>query len=244
MPLLTIGTSGWQYRDWKERFYPNRIPQRAWLEHYAGHFPTVEVNNTFYRLPKPETFTQWAQATPEGFRFALKASRYLTHTKRLHDPKEPVDKLMEHCAELGSRLGPILLQLPPTLKSEPERLDETLSCFPDDIRIAVEFRHDSWFSDQVRAILLRHDAATCLADRRTEVLGPLWRTSDWGYLRLHEGAGGRHPSYCEASLLRWIERLEELFEDSDTVYVYFNNDQQGAAVEDARTLRRLTREVR
>lgn len=243
MPEISIGTSGWQYRDWKDRFYPKKIPQRAWLEYYAHHFPCVEVNNTFYRLPSKETLRRWAEATPRGFTFAVKASQYLTHTKRLLDPRQPVDKLMEHCSELGSRLGPVLLQLPPNMPEDVGRLDETLSCFPDHTAVAVEFRHDSWLNDSVRDTMLKHRAATCMADRKGRVVGPLWRTANWGYVRLHEGDGEPHPHYRPATLEAWAKRLEEIFKQSDRVFVFFNNDQLGAAVVDATGLTELARQT-
>lgn len=241
MPELVIGTSGWQYRDWNGRFYPKEIPQRAWLEYYAHHFPAVEVNNTFYRLPSKETFRRWGEATPQNFTFAVKASQYLTHSKRLLDPKQPVEKLVEHCGELGSRLGPVLLQLPPNMKVEVQRLDETLSCFPKGTDIAVEFRHDSWFCDAVQDTMRKHGAATCMADRNGRSLGSIWRTSKWGYLRLHEGNGGPGPGprYRYSTLQDWAKRLDDTFNPSEKVFVFFNNDQQGAAVEDAVALTEL-----
>lgn len=243
MPELVIGTSGWQYRDWKERFYPKTLPQRAWLEYYAHHFPCVEVNNTFYRLPSKETLQRWAEATPQGFRFAVKASQYLTHSKRLLDPEQPVDRLMEYCGELGSRLGPILLQLPPNMKVDTQRLDHALSCFPEDTAVAVEFRHNSWLTEGVQETMRKHGAATCLADRNGQVSGPLWRTADWGYLRLHEGDGDPHPHYRPATLQQWAKRLEKVYKQSDRVFVFFNNDHLGAAVEDAGAMTELARQT-
>lgn len=236
VPELVIGTSGWQYKDWDGRFYPDEIPQRAWLEYYAYHYPTVEVNNSFYRLPSKQTFQRWAEATPQGFCFAVKASRYLTHSKRLLDPRQPVEKLMEHCGELGSRLGPILLQLPPNMQAKPDRLDETLSCFPAGTPVAVEFRHDSWHADETEQVMRKHGAATCLADRKGEPIGPGWRTAGWGYVRLHEGDGDPRPSYSERTLQKWLARLDDLYGKQDKVHVYFNNDPNGAAVQDAEVL--------
>ncbi|GAA3029052.1 hypothetical protein GCM10020000_02030 [Streptomyces olivoverticillatus] len=155
-------------------------PQRLWLEEYARHFTTVENNNAFYRLPTPETFAGWHDRTPEGFVMAVKASRYLTHIKRLHDPEEPVHRLMRHAAGLGVRLGPVLLQLPPTLRADPAALESALSFFPARTRVAVEPRHDSWWTQEVRAVLERHGAALCWADHGSRPVTPLWRTADWG----------------------------------------------------------------
>ncbi len=163
MPVL-VGTSGWQYRDWRGRLYPEGLAQARWLEHYADRFATVESNNAFYRLPEPGTFAAWAERTPPGFVMAVKASRFLTHIKRLRDPEEPVGRLMDRARHLGAKLGPVLLQLPPTLKADPAALDRTLRAFPAGTRVAVEPRHDSWWTDEVRDLLGEHGAALCLAD--------------------------------------------------------------------------------
>jgi uncharacterized protein YecE (DUF72 family) len=227
--VLTIGTSGWQYRDWRGRFYPQKLPQRLWLEHYADRFATVEVNNAFYRLPDKSTFEQWAQRTPADFVIAVKMSRYLTHIKRLKDPEEPVRRFLAHAAGLGSKLGPVLLQLPPTLKGDPDALDRTLREFPSGVRVAVEPRHPTWFTDRTRAVLEKRGAALCWADRKARPLSPLWTTTDFGYLRFHEGRANPWPRYGRTALGTWIERLGR-FPNS---YVYFNNDQRGAAVSDA-----------
>ena len=148
---LLLGTSGWQYADWRGPFYPQKLPQRRWLEHYAQHFSTVEVNNAFYRLPERATFEAWRARTPAGFIVTVKASRYLTHIKRLRDPAEPVARLMERATGLGDRLGAVLLQLPPTLQADPPLLAETLKHFPDGVRVAVEPRHPSGGSRPCRA---------------------------------------------------------------------------------------------
>jgi uncharacterized protein YecE (DUF72 family) len=227
-----IGTSGWQYRHWRDRFYQG-IPQRRWLEHYAERFATVESNAAFYRLPDGDTFAAWAERTPDDLVMAVKASRYLTHVRRLKEPEEPVERLLDRARRLGPKLGPILLQLPPNLQAEPELLDRTLRAFPDDVRVAVEPRHDSWWTDEVRALLTERKAALCLADspkRKT----PLWRTADWGYLRLHEGRATPHPCYGRTALDTWAKHLAELWPASADVFVYFNNDPEGCAVRDAR----------
>ena len=227
-----IGTSGWQYRDWRGRFYPDGLRQARWLEHYAGRFRTVEVNNAFYRLPEASTFAAWAQRTPDDFVVAVKASRYLTHIRRLQEPAEPVARLLERARYLGPKLGPVLLQLPPSLAADRKALAATLACFPADVRVAVEFRHDSWFTDDVRAVLEDGDVALCLADsprRRT----PEWRTASWGYVRFHEGMGAPAPCYTRSALGTWAGRLADLFGPADDLYAYFNNDPNGCAVRDA-----------
>lgn len=232
MPVL-IGTSGWQYPHWKGRFYPDRLPQARWLEYYAERFDTVEVNNAFYRLPEAEVFERWAQRTPDGFVTAVKASRYLTHVKRLKEPAEPVARLVDRARHLGGKLGPILLQLPPNLRGDPDALAATLACFPRDVRVAVEPRHDTWFTDRTAEVLASHDAALCLADAAGQTW-PRWRTASWGYVRFHSGRADPRPCYGRAALDSWAVRLAELWPDDTEVYAYFNNDAEGCAVRDAR----------
>ncbi|WP_043639079.1 DUF72 domain-containing protein [Nonomuraea candida] len=230
-----VGTSGWQYKDWRGVLYPEGVPQRLWLETYAAEFATVESNNAFYRLPRPESFAAWRDRTPPGFVMAVKASRFLTHIRRLDEPEEPVARLMGAAAELKGKLGPILLQLPPTLKADPGRLDRCLGCFPAGVRVAVEPRHDSWWTEEVRQILLARSAALCWADRLGRPRSPFWRTAEWGYVRLHQGRAGF--AYGERALRTWAARVREAgWQDA---YVYFNNDPGGAAVRNARRFARL-----
>ncbi|GAA2458876.1 DUF72 domain-containing protein [Actinomadura vinacea] len=232
MPVL-VGTSGWQYADWRGVLYPVGVPQRLWLERYAESFPTVENNAAFYRLPKRETFEAWRDRTPEGFVMAVKASRYLTHIKRLRDPAEPVERLMRAARGLGGRLGPVLLQLPPTLRADTGLLNECLGRFPDEVRIAVEPRHETWWNDEIRDVLERHGAALCWADILGRPVSPLWRTADWGYMRFHEGAATPWPKYGDRALASWARRITDTWGPERDVYVYFNNDPGGAAVRDA-----------
>jgi uncharacterized protein YecE (DUF72 family) len=235
MPIL-IGTSGWQYRDWRGALYPDRCPTRCWLQVYAEHFATVENNNAFYRLPERETFTRWREHTPAGFVMAVKASRYLTHIKRLRDPAEPVARLMDRVVALGDRLGPVLLQLPPTLRVDVDLLGSCLAQFPRTVRVAVEPRHPSWWTGEVRDLLTRRAAALVWADRNSRPVTPLWRTTDWGYLRLHAGRAHPRPRYGQVALSSWTDRISRAFDDSQDVFVYFNNDSGAAAVADARAL--------
>jgi len=237
--VVVIGTSGWQYRDWRERFYPPKLPQRQWLEHYAAHFDVVEVNNAFYRLPERGTFEQWRERTPAGFRFAVKMSRYLTHVRRLRDPAEPVARFLGRADALGDKLGPVLLQLPPTLKAGLRALDETLAQFPGHVRVAVEPRHDSWFTDDLHDLLKRHGATLSWADRRGRPLTPMWHTADFGYLRMHEGRARPWPHYGRTSLASWLERIGAA--GVPETFVFFNNDPGGAAVADAATMAALAR---
>ncbi|MER6559680.1 DUF72 domain-containing protein [Streptomyces sp. NPDC001027] len=230
---LHVGTSGWQYKDWKDVLYPADVPVRRWLEEYAAHFATVEVNNAFYRLPARETFASWAERVPPDFTVAVKASRYLTHVKRLKDPEEPVRRLMTHAAGLGGRLGPVLLQLPPTLRADPALLDACLACFPSAARVAVEPRHASWWTPQVREVLRSRGATLCWADDRSRPVTPLWRTADWGYVRFHQGRARPWPHYGRRALESWLDRIATTWPDGADVYAYFNNDPGGAAVADA-----------
>jgi uncharacterized protein YecE (DUF72 family) len=238
---VLIGTSGWQYRHWRDVFYPPDVPQGRWLEHYAARFATVESNATFYRLPARETFEQWRARTPDGFVFAVKASRYLTHVRRLRDPAEPVRRMLDAFAGLGDKLGPVLLQFPPRMPADPSRLDRVLGLFPADVRVAVEPRDASWWTGDVRDVLTSHGAALCWADRAGTESTPLWRTADWGYLRFHEGDGEPWPRYTEGRLKDWADRVAGAWPAGAPVYAYFNNDQSGAAVLDAETFTRLTR---
>jgi uncharacterized protein YecE (DUF72 family) len=231
--VLRIGTSGWQYRDWRGRFYPSGLAAPGWLAHYASRFDTVEVNNTFYRLPTSKTFEGWAARVPTGFEFAIKASNYLTHYKRLREPEEPVERMLARAAPLGHHLAVVLLQLPPDLKSEPERLDRTLQAFAGRVRVAVEARNDSWFCDDVRAVLEAHSAALCLADRGSRVITPLWRTTDWTYVRLHQGRSQPASCYGRRALNSWVSRLNDLVGPAADGYVYFNNDAHCCAVRNA-----------
>lgn len=245
MPLL-IGTSGWQYRHWRGLFYPDGVPQRQWLAHYAARFATVEVNNAFYRLPEASTFAGWAGATPADFVVAVKASRYLTHVRRLRDPAEPVERLLGRAAYLGAKRGPVLLQLPPTLKADVALLEDSLACLADaggrlgtpagggrPLRIALEPRHPSWYTEAAAAVLRRHDAAFCLSDTPQRT-APRWRTASWGYIRFHQGRASPSPCYGRRALQAWAERLAALWAPGDDVYAYFNNDPGGCAVRDAR----------
>jgi uncharacterized protein YecE (DUF72 family) len=230
---LRVGTSGWQYRDWRGVLYEG-VPQRAWLSRYADEFTTVEVNNAFYRLPERAQFARWRDQTPPGFLMAVKVSRYLTHVRRLREPAEPVARLVDRAAGLDDRLGPYLLQLPPTLRADAALLDACLRAFPSAARVAVEPRHESWWTDEVRAVLERRGAALCWADRKSRPLTPLWATAPWGYVRFHEGAAQPWPAYGPAALRSWHERIAAAWPGDADVFAYFNNDPGGAAVRDAR----------
>jgi uncharacterized protein YecE (DUF72 family) len=233
-----VGTSGWQYRHWRGPFYRAGLAQARWLEHYAENFATVESNNAFYRLPERTTFEAWARRTPEHFVWAVKMSRYLTHIRRLRDPEEPVNRFLERATGLGDKLGPVLLQLPPTLKVDLGVLAATLELLAPRAKVAVEFRHSSWFSAKIRGLLEDHGAALCLADRGSQPVSPLWRTAAWGYVRLHAGAASPHPCYGTHALESWAGRIADAWGREADVFVFFNNDGRACALRDARTFAR------
>ncbi len=230
---LRVGTSGWQYADWRGVLYPPGVPQRRWLAAYAERFDTVESNAAFYRLPARETFERWHDATPSSFVMAVKASRYLTHVKRLRDPEEPVARLIAAAAGLGGKLGPVLLQLPPTLQADPPLLDRCLRCFPEGVQVAAEFRHPSWWRADVREVLTARGAALCWADRLGRPAAPLWQTAEFVYLRCHEGAASPRPMYGIKALRSLAIRIGAVLAEDGDAYVYFNNDPGGAAVRNA-----------
>ena len=234
MPIW-IGTSGWQYRHWRGGLYPRDVAQAHWFDRYVESFDTVELNVTFYRQPKPEVFENWARRAPDGFLFAVKASRFLTHILRLRDPKASVDLLLEGATRLGSHLGPILLQLPPDMPVEVDRLAETLDAFPPEVRVALEPRHRSWFVEPVLEVLRSHGAALCWADRRRPLnpTDPGWATAPWGYVRFHSGTASPRGCYGERSLASWLQRISAAWSPDQDVFAYWNNDFRGCAPRDA-----------
>jgi uncharacterized protein YecE (DUF72 family) len=245
---LRVGCSGWNYKHWRGPFYPERMPMRTWFDHYAAEFDTVEINNTFYRLPEPETFAAWRERAPENFLYAIKASRFLTHLKRLRDPEEPVSRMFEHARELGSHFGPILYQLPGNFHRDLERLEGLLAILPRtlgeiggrpaELRLqhAVEFRHPSWYVGETFAMLERYGAALCVHDKAgSAITGPF--DGPFVYVRFH-GPGGRYfGRYERRRIDDWAGRLAEAWQDGRDVYAYFNNDPEGMAVFNARELR-------
>ncbi len=233
--MIRVGTSGWQYRDWASRVYPRGLATGRWLEHYADLFTTVELNASFYRLPTANAFEGWRRRTPEGFEMAVKASRYLTHIRRLGDPADPVRLFWSRAVCLGPRLGPVLFQLPPTFRLDLERLRGLLEVLPAGMRPAIEVRHRSWFDDRVFDLLDRHGAAFVLADRPGARI-PTIVTGGWSYIRFHQGTQ-QSAGYRPAKLRRWADRIAGL--SAGDVFAYFNNDPGAAAVRDARTLVRL-----
>ena len=238
---LRIGCSGWAYDHWRNGvFYPPRCPARRWLRYYAERFDTVELNTTFYRLPRVDAVRRWVEETPDGFVFAVKASRYLTHVKRLRELPQHLALLYERIEPLrrSPKLGPMLWQLPPTFALDRERLATALEQLPRGERHAFEFRHPSWFCEETYALLREHGVALVIGDRpEVHAFQSLELTADFTFIRFHSGTRGRDGNYSHAELDEWAERLVDWAREID-VYAYFNNDWQGFAVENAAYLQR------
>jgi uncharacterized protein YecE (DUF72 family) len=233
-----VGCSGWQYRHWRGDFYPGSLPQSRWFEHYASVFDTVEINNTFYRLPEMATFAAWAERAPADFEFAIKASRFLTHMKKLKDPEEPVERMFSRMRALGSHLGPVLYQLPPGWTVDADRFAHFLDVLPEQVRHAVEFRDSSWYVPAIRALAAAHDVAICLHDMPGSATGRNVE-GPFVYVRFH-GASTRYGgSYSDDRLRRWAAWLNDRLAEGCDVYAYFNNDVGGHAPRNALTLRRM-----
>jgi uncharacterized protein YecE (DUF72 family) len=232
-----IGCSGWNYSHWRERVYPKGLPQRRWLEHYARLFRTVEINNTFYRLPRREAVAAWVKESPPGFLFAVKASRYLTHVKRLQDLGRGVERFYERIEPLlrSPKMGPVLWQLPPTFRRDDERLAGALAQLPPG-RHCFEFRHESWFVDETYEILRRHGAALVIGDHPQRPWQAHELTADWTFIRFHYGHRGRNGNYSERELEQWTRRIERWRAGAE-VFAYFNNDWEGYAVRNGLWLR-------
>jgi uncharacterized protein YecE (DUF72 family) len=237
-----IGCSGWNYKSWKGRFYPEGLPPSRWLAYYASTFDTVEVNNTFYRLPEGPVFRSWKEETPEGFLMAVKASRFLTHMKRLRDPAEPLSRLFSRAGRLGPKLGPVLYQLPPNLHADLERLEAFLRVLASK-RFAsrqathvFEFRHPSWYVEETYQLLERYHTVMCIHDKAGSAIeGPF--VGPAVYVRFHGTSGRYHGSYPDKALRTWSARLVDQWNDGRAVYAYFNNDPEAVATKNALALR-------
>ena len=247
-PAFRIGCSGWNYKHWRGNFYPEELPAREWFAHYSRVFDTVEINNTFYRLPESATFAAWRDRAPKNFLFAIKASRFITHLKRLRDPEEPVTRLFERACQLQERLGPVLYQLPANFHCDVARLDDFLAVLPRTlgeiggtparhaIRHVFEFRHPSWYVEETHAVLRAHGAVMCLHDKAgSAVFEPL--DTAFLYVRFH-GPGGRYfGRYDARRIAQWADLLSEQWRAGRDVFAYFNNDPEGMAVINAQELR-------
>lgn len=233
-----IGTSGWEYRHWRGRFYPADLPASRHLEFYAERFDAVELNNSFYRLPEGETFAAWARRVPDDFSFAVKASRYLTHVKRLRQPADPLERLWSRALRLGHRLGPVIYQLPPRWRPNHQRLAEFLAALPADAPQAVEIRDRRWYGRWLTTALEDAGVALCLHDMPGSAT-PARRVGPFVYVRFH-GAGTRYGGrYTSKRLTAWADRIASWLRDGVDVWAFFNNDIDGHAVTDAARLRDL-----
>src|SRR5579884_853618 len=237
-PAIWIGTSGWVYKHWQEIFYPPRLPGSEQLAFYAERFSTVEINYSYYRLPERSVFETWHHQTPEGFLFAVKASRYLTHLKKLKDFEEPLERLMNHASGLQEKLGPVLFQFPRTWPRHLERLEPflaALQAYPDR-RFAFEFRHPDWLTESVYTLLEKAGAALCLPVHPEMPLDARL-TAPWTYIRMHYGRNGW--GFDEEELASWASRIRAFRCQNADVYVYFNNDPEGHAIRNALRLRSM-----
>lgn len=239
---IRIGCSGWNYKHWHGLFYPDGLPQKRWFEHYAATFDTVEINNSFYRLPKAETFDKWREQAPDGFCYAVKANRFLTQAKKLKDCAEPLQRMMTPFRHLGDRLGPILFQLPPGFRINLERLDEFLTLAPKDVVNVFEFREKSWLTEEMLALLDRHGASFCVHDMPGSAT-PRWVAGPIAYVRFHGGEGKYWGRYSDERLLEWTDWIVEQAKDGRSVWCYFNNDIEAHAIHDALTLRSMVKQA-
>ncbi len=240
---IRIGCSGWVYKHWRGLFYPEGLPQTRWFARYAEEFDTVEINNSFYHLPKPATFEKWRDQAPPGFCYAVKANRYLTQAKKLKDCEEPIERMMAAVDHLGDRLGPMLYQLPPSMKINLERLESFLKLIPRDVVSVFEFREKSWYVQDTYELLDRYGAGFCVHDMagsktKRVAVGPIV------YVRFHGGVGKYWGRYSDKALLGWTDWLVEQAGEGRNCWCYFNNDIHGHAIEDARTLKSMVGQMR
>jgi uncharacterized protein YecE (DUF72 family) len=215
---LYVGTSGYSYKEWKGAFYPQDLPDKQMLRYYGERFRSVEINNTFYRMPKPEMLETWAQEVPADFKFVLKAPQQITHIQRLKGTEDSVSYLLRVAGELNERLGPMLFQLPPNMKKDAGRLREFLALLPQHRRSAFEFRHQSWFDEEIFGLLREYRAALCIAEAENDLEIPFVSSADWGYLRL------RRPDYGDAELSKWLERIRQ--PGWQDVFIFFKHEDE------------------
>jgi len=217
---ILAGTSGYSYKEWKGIFYPEDLPDREMLKFYSQQLPAVEINNTFYRMPKADMLESWAEQVPANFQFILKASRKITHIKRLKECEEETEYLFKTATTLGERLGVILFQLPPFLRKDASRLENFLKLIPKEAKASFEFRHETWFDDEIYEYLKEKSCALCFSDTENNKLAELVSTVPWGYLRL------RKPDYSEDELIEWIKKIKA--QDWDQAFVFFKHEDEGA----------------
>lgn len=230
-----IGTSGWHYKHWRGPFYPESMSPKDFFPFYVRYFSTVELNNSFYGLPKPETFQQWRETSPEGFLFAVKANRYITHMKKLKDTQEALTDFLERASGLKEKLGPILFQLPPSWRLNLDRLKSFLGDLPQEHRYTFEFRNETWFDPRVYGLLRDRNVAFCIYDLNRKT-SPLPATADFVYIRLHGPGGPYQGRYDLNALQDWANHIREWLSQGRDVFCYFDNDPHGYAVQNAREL--------
>lgn len=238
LSVIHIGTSGWYYNHWIGPFYPAGTAKKDLLAYYIRNFSTVEINNTFYRLPKPETFMLWRKSVPDNFVFSVKASRFITHIKRLNDPQESLVRFLKAVEYLGDTLGPILFQLPPRFTCNIDRLTFFLKCLPGHYRYTFEFRNPGWFNAEVYTLLKQHNCAFCIYDLNGS-LSPLVVTADFVYIRLHGPAGPYQGKYSQTQLQEWSEKFTSWKAQKKDIFCYFDNDQFGYAAQNAVQLSKI-----
>jgi uncharacterized protein YecE (DUF72 family) len=235
---IHIGTSGWSYEHWKGSFYPKDLKSADWLEHYAQHFSTVEINNTFYRIPSTTTVQNWYTRVPQQFLFAVKASRYITHQRKLQDCRHTLSFFYESIAEFKDKAGPILFQLPPFFRKDKDRLRDFIHLLTDTYSYTFEFRHASWYTDEIYEILSEKNVALCITDLHGQ-LSPEIATANFTYIRLHGPQNTYRGSYGLAKLKPWKKKIEQWVNSKTSVYCYFDNDEKGYAPKDALLLQKL-----
>ncbi|MHC4616980.1 MAG: DUF72 domain-containing protein [Planctomycetota bacterium] len=235
---IRIGTSGWHYGHWSGRFYPLDLPKSKWFLHYAQHFDTVEINNTFYHLPKPKSVENWHKQAPDNFLYTVKANRYITHIKRLRDSQEPLERFFEIARLLKEKRGPVLYQLPPSMHKDLDRLESFLRLLPKGVPAVFEFRHESWFAGDTYEMLNEFDAGFCTHDLPGRP-SPRIITGDLIYLRFHGTTGRYSGNYSKSALQEWAHWTKDNLKGIRTVYAYFNNDYNAYAVHNAKQLREL-----
>ncbi len=235
MTRYIIGTSGWHYDDWRGRFYPEKLPKARWLEFFSGHFNTLELNNSFYHLPSEAAFNNWYNSSPPHFIFSVKVSRFITHIKRLKDCEDAVHNFMSRARLLKEKLGPLLYQLPPGLHRNDSLLETFLEKLPRDLKHVIEFRHQSWLTEEVFEILRQHHTGFCVFDM-PKLTTPLLITADFAYIRFHGREGLYSSRYTDEEMAEWAKRISGLAENVESVYIYFNNDVAGYALENARVI--------
>ena len=239
---IHVGCSGWVYKHWRGSFYPEGLPQKRWFERYSEEFDTVEINASFYRVPLATTFEGWREKAPPDFHYAVKVNRFITHMKKLIECETEVDRFVELTRLLGDKLGPLLYQLPPSLHKNLERLDAFLARLHKDLEQVVEFRHGSWYDDEVLELLDRHGVGFVCHDLRG-LISPRWASGRTAYVRFHGTSGRYHGRYSDEALMDWANWCLQQKQRGRSVWCYFNNDIHGHAIEDARTLKSMVGQI-